>query len=213
MIDRCCMALLALCMVSACQRTPQDPVSVSTSPSSADMTSEPDMPATEVVVAPVSETFRSRLALQGVQFEVRTVGNRLFVVPSGLEIANDPVERELAASATDAEVADLDADGSPELYVYLKDAGDPAKASLAAWASNRRKSLSEVTIDPLENDPVLSAGYRGGDAFAVIENRLARRFPLYTSDGTPTGKMRQIAYRLQPGEAGWRLVVDGSRED
>jgi hypothetical protein len=45
---------------------------------------------------------------------------------------------------------------------------------------------------------------------AVVEDVLARRFPIY--DGavppSPTGRMRQLQYKLKPGEAGWVLVLD-----
>jgi hypothetical protein len=51
----------------------------------------------------------------------------------------------------------------------------------------------------------------GHDEFAVVERTLARRFPVYRDGDTnarPTGGMRQLQYRLMPGEAGWRLTLD-----
>jgi hypothetical protein len=53
-----------------------------------------------------------------------------------------------------------------------------------------------------------SKGYRGHDEFAVAENTLVRRFPIYLEGPTkskPTGKMRQFQYKLVVGEAGWIL--------
>ena len=51
----------------------------------------------------------------------------------------------------------------------------------------------------------------GHDEFAVVENVLARRFPVYKegdSNANPTGGTRQIQYKLKAGEAGWVLRVD-----
>jgi hypothetical protein len=54
-------------------------------------------------------------------------------------------------------------------------------------------------------------GYMGHDEFAVGEGSLLRRFPIYRSgdsNAAPTGGMRQLRYRLLPGEAGWILTPD-----
>ena len=54
-------------------------------------------------------------------------------------------------------------------------------------------------------------GYVGHDEFTVVENRLVRRFPIYTDGDTnaaASGGTRQLQYRLVPGEAGWLLEVD-----
>jgi len=51
----------------------------------------------------------------------------------------------------------------------------------------------------------------GHDEFAVVESTLVQRFPIYRSGDTnarPTGGMRQLQYRLTPGEAAWVLKLD-----
>jgi hypothetical protein len=51
-------------------------------------------------------------------------------------------------------------------------------------------------------------GYMGHDEFSVVERYLVRRFPIYRAgdvNAKPTGGLRQIQYRLRPGEAGWIL--------
>jgi hypothetical protein len=60
-------------------------------------------------------------------------------------------------------------------------------------------------------DKTASNGYMGHDEFAVVENILARRFPIYRdsdANAKPTGGMRQLQYKLIPGEAGWTLKLD-----
>lgn len=153
--------------------------------------------------------FEWKETLHGITFQVASPnlrdGNRLTVTPSGLEVDNTPVVTEVAFPITRAEAADLDADGSPEVYVY---GFDGASQVLLAWSANKKKSLSSITLPEL--DPALAKGRRGGDEFAVVEGVLARRFPLHEDppSSEPTGKLRQIQYKLHPGEAGWLLKVD-----
>lgn len=156
--------------------------------------------------------FDQSLELEGIRFRVTSPNDgpvsRLLIVPEGLEVDNSPIERTVDGKVTGAEVADLDADGSPELYVYVTSTDSAAGGSLVAYAANRRKSLSEIYLPPLGQNPSASRGYAGHDEFGVVENDLVRRFPLYDAGGDPTGRMRQIQYKLVAGEAGWILTVD-----
>lgn len=51
----------------------------------------------------------------------------------------------------------------------------------------------------------------GHDEMAIVENTFFRRFPIYKdgdSNAKPTGRMRQIQYKLVDGENGRILEVD-----
>lgn len=155
------------------------------------------------------------LSLMGIRFHVTCTGagsiNTLRIAPSGLEIDNTPISREVDGSCTGAEVNDLNADGSPEVYVYINSAGSGSYGSLAAYAANRRKSLSDIYLPPLEQHQDAARGYQGHDEFAVLEGTFVRRFPVYRDGDTnakPTGGMRQLQYKLVPGEANWQLRLD-----
>lgn len=159
--------------------------------------------------------FDAILELQGIQFHVSSANagslNTLRIVPSGLEIDNSPIVREIAGVVTGAEVADLDSNGSPEIYVYVHSAGSGTYGSLVGYSANRRKSLSEIYLPPVTENEAAARGYMGHDQFAVVENALVQRFPIYREgdvNAKPTGGTRQIQYRLVPGEAGWILRVD-----
>jgi len=159
--------------------------------------------------------FDRTLELQGIQFRVTSAEegsiNTLRIVPSGLEIDNSPVVRTIDGTITNAEVADLNVDGSPEIYVYVTSAGSGSYGSLAAYSANRRKSLSEIYLPPVTQNKTASRGYMGHDEFAVVESTLVQRFPVYRAGDTnarPTGGMRQLQYKLHPGEAGWVLKVN-----
>ena len=87
--------------------------------------------------------------------------------------------------------------------------------NLIAYSANQKKSLSQIFLPDLKEDEKNATGYRGHDEFAVVENSLARRFPIFPEepgDTKPTGKMRQLQYKLHPGEAGWLLKVENSSE-
>lgn len=164
----------------------------------------------EILFAEPTPPFDQKEELQGITFQVFNPnlrsGNRLTVTPAGLEADNTPLEMDVTGLITRTEVADINADGSPELYVY---GFDGASQTVLAWSANKKKSLSQISLPDL--DPAQSKGYRGGDDFAVVEGILARRFPIYPDDqpeSKPTGKLRQIQYKLHPGEAGWLLKAD-----
>ena len=166
-------------------------------------------------VASAAEAFDETLELQGVTFHVSSPNEgsstTVTIVPSGLEIDNRPIERTVEGVVVGAEVADLNVDQSPEIYIYVQAAGSGSYGSLVAYAANNRKSLSEIYLRPVSEDPEASTGYMGHDEFAVVENTFVQRFPIYREGDTnanPTGGTRQIQYKLVPGEAGWILQRD-----
>jgi hypothetical protein len=165
--------------------------------------------------AATRQSFDRTLELQGIRFRVVCSNdgsiNTLQIEPAGLEIDNSPVMRKIEGTVTGAEVADLNVDGSPEIYVYVTSAGSGSYGSLVAYSANRRKSLSEIYLPPLTEHKTATNGYMGHDEFAVVENILARRFPIYRdtdANAKPTGGMRQLQYKLIPGESGWVLKID-----
>lgn len=158
--------------------------------------------------------FRQTFELQGIAFEVSATNdgsiNQLKITPTGLADDNAAVEAEIDGSVTGAEVADLDSNGFPEIYVYVSSAGSGTYGSLVAYAVNNGKSMTPIYLPPLDEDSANSAGYMGHDEFAALEGVLGRRFPLYATgddNADPTGKTRQLQYKLVAGEAGWVLEL------
>jgi hypothetical protein len=160
--------------------------------------------------------FDQTAILQGITFKVTSPNlksaNIVTITPGGLEEDNRPVTMEIIGTITRIETGDINVDGSPEIYIYAQDGEG---VNLLAYSANRKKSLSQIFLPDLKDDVKNSAGYRGHDEFAIVENSLARRFPIFPEDESetkPTGKMRQLRYKLHPGEAGWVLKVDQSTE-
>ncbi len=161
--------------------------------------------------------FQKRLELQGFAFDVSATAqcsvNTVTVTPHGLSQQKTPVTSEIDGTVTGAEIDDLDANGFPEVYIYVTSAGSGSYGSLAAWAVNKGKSMTPIFLPPVADSPTLSKGYMGHDEFAVVEGTLVQRFPLYRegdANARPTGKIRQLQYKLKAGEAGWVLRLDRS---
>jgi uncharacterized protein len=164
-----------------------------------------------------SDKFEKTLSLHGITFHITATNdgsiNQLIITPKGLEIDNRVIEKEIDGSVSGAEIADINVDGSPEIYIYVNSTGSGSYGSLVAYSANNKKSLSEIYLPPLEDDKENSAGYMGHDEFTIIENTLVRRFPVY-NDGDPNccpkGGTRQLQYKLMMGEASWKLKLDKS---
>jgi hypothetical protein len=159
-----------------------------------------------------SAAFKQKFTLHGISFQVSSTGNALRIIPSGLKIDNSPIEREIDGTVTGADIGDINVDGSPEIYVYIK---GKDKGSLIAYSANNKKSLSEIYLPSITDDLKLTKGYRGHDEFMMVENIVAQRFPIYKDNDTdvkPKGGWRQLQYKLVQGEASWQLKLDKTLE-
>ena len=162
-----------------------------------------------------AEPFFAQMVLQGVTFQVESPNdssiNQVIVRANTSEGSLGQMQVEADGNITNVEIEDLNADGYPEIYVYVTSAGSGSYGSLIAYASNRNKSLSEIYLPSIEDNPEISRGYMGHDEFVVGEGTFVRRFPIYRDGDTnaeSTGGTRQIQYKLEAGEAGWVLRQD-----
>ncbi len=161
-----------------------------------------------------ASNFDQVFTLQGISFHVTCPNsgsiNQLTIKPSGLIIDNTIIEQEIEGTVTGAEIADIDSNGSPEIYVYVTSAGSGSYGELVAYSSNNNKSISTIYLAPLADDSMNSQGYMGHDEFSIAGSRLRRKFPIYKQNDTnanPSGGIRQLHYKLFAGEAGWQLKL------
>lgn len=208
----CIAALVAACSPSEPAPTPL-PATNDAAPTASAVAAADEAAAPAPTAA--AETFDRRFDRpDGIGFAVHAEpdgdGTRVTITPLGMSASNEPVTQVFAASVTGAESDDLDADGFPEVYVYLSSADGSRRGDVFAVASNKGKSASPITLPSLSDVPANAEGYTGGDEFAVLEGVLGRRFPVQGADGAK--KTRQLQYKLVPGEAGWQLRVDRTSE-
>ncbi len=107
-------------------------------------------------------------------------------------------------------VGDLDANGFDEIYIITTGAGSGSYGNVIGIASLSDKSLSQITVPAVEEKEMKKGGnfegYQGHDEFEIIENSLARRFPIKA----PNATMRSINYKLKAGEASFILYIKNS---
>ena len=154
-----------------------------------------------------SFSFERTLNLQGITFLVQTRGEgsirQLLVQTEGLEGGDTPYELEIDGSVANAEVEDLNSDGSPELLIYTTSAGSGSYGNVIAFSVLGGRSMVPVVFPDIAESPEAVQGYMGHDEFAVVETTLSRRFPIYKegdSNSDPTGGIRQISYKMEAGE-------------
>jgi hypothetical protein len=160
-------------------------------------------------------TFTKELSLNAISFAISVKGNQMTITPKGLSIDNSPMIREIEGTVTNAEIGDLNSDTYPELFIYTTSVGSGSYGKAYGFSVNNGKSVSDISIPNVTDDPKSSKGYMGHDEFAIVENILAQRFPIYNEGDTnskPTGKTRQIQYKLRDGEASRILVIDKTIE-
>ena len=120
---------------------------------------------------------------------------------------------EIDGMAYSAEIADINVDERPEVFVAVASAGSGSYGSLVAYVVEADLSLSPIALPELGEDPDASRGYMGHDKFAVIEGSLVRRFPVYQQgdvNAEPTGGTRNLVYKLEQQGEQWQLRLDRS---
>lgn len=153
------------------------------------------------------------LAMKGsdIEFFIEVKGNKLTIRPAGLKNDNKPITHNIEGYVSDSEIGDLNADGSPEIYIYTVSEGTGRFGDLIAYSVNNGKSMTQINLPKISENKEASEGYGGHDEFAIVENSLVRRYPVYKPDdanSNPTGGTKQIQYKLKPGEAMWQLEID-----
>ena len=160
-------------------------------------------------------SFQKTLQFKGISFDVNTKGSgslrQLVIQPKGFEETNKSVELEIDGKVTDAQVADLNADGFPEVLIFTQSAGSGSYGNVVAFSANGVKSMSRVYFPPVSENTKLKKGYMGHDSFSIKESALIQEFPIYNEgdpNSNPTGGIRRIQYKLVNGEASRKFVAD-----
>lgn len=107
-----------------------------------------------------------------------------------------------------AEVADLDHNRFPELYIYSTSDGSGSFGRVYAWQF-LSEHKADITI-PNWRLPV-SDGYMGHDSLWVETSILCRKYPMYhfgDANAEPSGGNRMIRYKLTSAGTGFSLVEE-----
>jgi hypothetical protein len=154
--------------------------------------------------------FNKTSKLQGITFQIKSSGEgsqqQLTITTTGAKPPIKPIKQTVNGQVVGVEVADLNGNGLPEIYVFVEGAGSGSYGELVAYSTMKGSELSPVYLQDLSGAP--AQGYQGHDRFEVVEGCLVRHFPIYKPGDTnakATGGERQICYKLMSGEASWIL--------
>lgn len=152
-------------------------------------------PSGKVIV--VEETHPVGMSVSNIRISFKDDPASAFVMED-----KDPVNKILSG--------DLDADGFGEVYIITTSAGSGSYGNVIGYASLRDKSLGMISIPEVTEKDMAKGGqfegYAGHDKFEIIENSLARQFPVKD----PKGTTRAINYKLKKGEASYQLYIKTS---
>jgi len=161
----------------------------------------------------IQTPFSKEVTYDKYKFTITTAGendeHHFKIIPSGLTETNDTLSSDVKGSIKDVIINDIDGDNSPEIGVIDMSADN--MGHLHVFSTFNGKSMGMAHMPDLPADDKALVGYKGGDEYEFVENTLVRRFPIYDGD-TKTGKMRQLQYKLQPGEAMKQLILDKTTE-
>ena len=106
---------------------------------------------------------------------------------------------------TGAEVADLDGNRFPELYIYSTSVGSGSFGRVYAW-----QFLPERKADISSKNWLLtnSPGYMGHDSLWIEPGILCRKYPVYQpgdANADPSGGYKVMRYALKPAGLGFML--------
>lgn len=159
--------------------------------------------------------FIKTLILQDIGFDIFTTvknsSQQLTIQPFGLKIDNSKISSEIVDKVVNAEIEDLNSDGYPEILIYTKSLDESGYGNVIGYSVNNGKSVSQISFPDISENQEANNGYKGNDEFAIVETTLVRRFKTFNTgddNKTPTGKIRQIQYKLKQGEAGRNFVID-----
>ena len=174
---------------------------------------QPKDSITTISLEPVEPktAFKKTVSYKTIRFDITKSGDTLTIQPSGFESDNTKVIKTIEGTVSNIEVDDINTDGSPELMIYITSAASGSYGTAIGFSGNNNKSMSEITIPRIVDNPKTNKGYMGHDEFALVEGTLVQRFPIYKEGDTnskPTGGMRQIQYKLKNGEASKVFAVD-----
>ncbi len=129
--------------------------------------------------------------------------NDATINPIGFENQAREFSIEVKGRIKKAEIDDLNNDGFPDVVLYVFSGDSLQKGMVIGISSDKNQSVNPIILPDVLDDQKLREGYRGFDDFNLMEGTLMRRYPLYVTDSLgahPTGKMRQVLYRVVPGE-------------
>jgi hypothetical protein len=163
----------------------------------------PDGQSTQAAQPAATPAFSETVTYNTISFTVsspnRPQDNTAHLTSKGLSAVEIDEDIPVRGRISELLTGDIDSDNHPELVIVTK-SGDNEEGTAYIYSSNNGKSISQVYLPELNDNPNALGGYGGYDEYAIGENAFLRRFPLFDGE-KKSGTYREFQYRLVKGEA------------
>jgi hypothetical protein len=132
--------------------------------------------------------------------------NTMVIFSKGLENRNDTFQIEVSGQVHAAQLADLNTDGFPEVYVFTQQKENELKGNVYVFTSYRNRSYGQAYLRELPAANNLMPAQGGMDHFALEDGQLVRKVGPAAEGEAATAQATSIVYELKSGEASYQLV-------
>lgn len=143
-------------------------------------------------------TFSKIVGLNNIGFKINARpeknGQLISITPFGINSQKPQITINIKGNVIDAETADLDNDGLPELLIFTARDSD-AYGDVICYSVEKDNTIQAIPFVQAANNFKINAGYNGFDSFKIIDNALGQSFPIFNKKNKTT-KQRQIYYNL-----------------
>jgi ribosomal protein S18 acetylase RimI-like enzyme len=153
---------------------------------------------------PATGSFEERLTAGPVTFIVESPNassNYFTLNTEGMSVRNEETKMEVDGAVVRAQLADLNQDSYPEVYIFTR--SDSGTEEVYAFASYRNRSYGQIYMAEAEN-AANQRGREGVETFELTETALLQKIAASQS-GQRTGDTQTVTYALKQGETSYRL--------
>lgn len=133
--------------------------------------------------------------------------NTLVIFSKGLEVRNDTFQIEIEGIVNKAEIADINQDGYPEVYVFTQQKEAEEKGNVYVFTSYRNRSYGQAFLREQPRANNLNAEAITTDKYDLENDQLVRKIGNSSEGDQVNNNQRQtIIYTLKAGEASYQLL-------
>jgi hypothetical protein len=206
--------ILILCLATACESTAGGDASASSEPidsktTKVEETTEPTRPALK---RNQNVAFDEILKQGNVSFTISSPNvperNTMVIFSEGLELRNDTFQLEVQGIVNDAQLADVNGDTFPEVYVFTQQKDNDQLGEVYVFTSYRNRSFGQAFFKEVPRANSLSTATNTTDRFKLEGGKLVREIGTATEGNAVQAESATttITYELRPGEASFQLI-------
>lgn len=207
-------SLLSLCLITACDTSATSDSNTTSEQLDSTIinqeeTAEPVKPALK---RNQNIAFEETLNQNGISFTISSPNvperNTMVIFSTGMETLNDTFQIEVEGMIHAAQLADINGDSYPEVYVFSKEKDNDQKGEVYIFTSYRNRSYGQAFFKEVPRANALAPSTTTTDRFKLEGGKLVREVGM-TVEGNAAQAApatSNIIYELRPGEASYQLI-------